>query len=87
VTGALAQTLATTNPIESTIDIVKVHARNVKRWQPGDMRLRWAVAGMLCAEAQYRRVRGFAGLDRLAVAIPAELARRNGRKPGAATAA
>jgi transposase-like protein len=87
VTGALAKTLATTNPIESTIDIVKVHARNVKRWQPGDMRLRWAVAGMLCAEAQYRRVRGFAGLDRLAVAITAELARRNGRQPGAASAA
>jgi len=31
VTGTLAKTLATTNPMESTIDIVRVHARNVKR--------------------------------------------------------
>jgi hypothetical protein len=31
VTGTLARTLATTNPIESTVDIVKAHARNVKR--------------------------------------------------------
>jgi hypothetical protein len=36
-----------TNPIESMIEIVRDHARNVKRWQPGDMRLRWAAAGML----------------------------------------
>ena len=87
VTGALGRTLATTNPIESTIDIVKVHARNVKRWQPGDMRLRWAVAGLMAAEAQYRRVRGHAGLDRLAIAISAEIARRNPHQPAAATAA
>ncbi len=40
VTSLLARTLSTTNPMESTIDIVKVHARNVKRWRPGDMRLR-----------------------------------------------
>lgn len=33
VTGALALTPATTNPMESTIDIVKAHARNVKRWR------------------------------------------------------
>lgn len=39
VTGTLARTLATTNPMESTIDIVRVHARNVKWWRDGDMRL------------------------------------------------
>ncbi len=32
VTGSLAKTLATTNPMESTVDIVKAHTRNVKRW-------------------------------------------------------
>ena len=32
--------------MESMIEIVRDHARNVKRWQPGDMRLRWAAAGM-----------------------------------------
>jgi putative transposase len=75
--GFLARTLATTNPIESTIDIIKVHARNVKRWQPGDMRLRWAAAGMLAAQAQYRRVQGYRQLPRVAKAITAQIQQRN----------
>lgn len=66
VTGTLAKTVATTNPMESTIDIVRTHARNVKRWRDGDMRLRWAAAGMLRAEQQYRRVKGYKQLDKLA---------------------
>ena len=76
VTGMLAKTLGTTNPMESTIDIVKAHARNVKRWRAGDMRLRWAAAGMLAAEGQYRRIKGYRQLDRLAVAISDEIQRR-----------
>jgi putative transposase len=76
VTGSLARTLATTNPMESTIDIVKVHARNVKRWHQGDMRLRWAAAGMVAAEKQYRRVNGYRQLDRLALAITAAVQRK-----------
>jgi putative transposase len=76
VTGSLARTLASTNPMESTIDIVKVHARNVKRWQRGDMRLRWAAAGMIAAEKQYRRVNGYKQLDRLALAITATIQRK-----------
>ncbi|MDA8186288.1 MAG: IS256 family transposase [Actinomycetota bacterium] len=76
VTGTLAATLATTNPIESTIDIIKVHARNVKRWRGGDMRLRWAAAGMLAAEAQYHRVRGHRQLDKLAQALSTAIQRR-----------
>jgi hypothetical protein len=58
-----------TNPMESMIDIVRVHARNVKRWQPGDMRLRWAAAGMLAAESQFRRVKGYRQLPKLAAAL------------------
>lgn len=76
VTGTLARTLATTNPMESTVDIVKAHARNVKRWQGGDMRLRWAAAGMLAAQAQYRRVKGYRQLDQLATAITAAVHHR-----------
>jgi transposase-like protein len=76
VTGTLAATLATTNPMESTIDILKTHARNVKRWQGGDMRLRWAAAGMLAAEGQYRRVKGYRQLDALAAAITATIGAR-----------
>jgi transposase-like protein len=76
-TGFLARTLSTTNPMESTIDIVKVHARNVKRWRPGDMRLRWAAAGMLAAQTQYRRVQGYQQLRRIAEAITAQIQHRS----------
>lgn len=79
VTGTLAKTLSTTNPMESTVDIVKAHARNVKRWIPGDMRLRWAAAGMLAAEAQYHRVEGYRQLGTLATAITTELERRRAK--------
>lgn len=74
VTGTLARTLATTNPMESTVDIVRAHARNVKRWLPGDMRLRWAAAGMTQAEQQYRRVKGHRQLDALARHVEAAVA-------------
>ena len=40
------------------------------------MRLRWAAAGMLAAEAQYRRVKGYRQLDRLVDAITANIHRR-----------
>ena len=43
-------TLHRTNPIESMIEIVRRTSRNVKRWQSGDMCLRWTAAGMLEAE-------------------------------------
>ena len=69
VTGALLKTVMTTNPVESMIEIVRAHARNVKRWQDGDMRLRWAAAGMLAASAQFRRVKGYRQLPALAGAL------------------
>lgn len=69
IDGQLAKTLGSTNPIESMIEIVRAHARNVKRWQPGDMRLRWAAAGMLEASKQFRRVKGYRQLPALAHAL------------------
>lgn len=69
VTGALLRTVASTNPVESMIEIVRDHARNVKRWKDGDMRLRWAAAGMLAAAGQFRRVQGYAQLPQLAGAL------------------
>ena len=57
ITGQLAKTLSSTNPIESMIEIVRHTQRNVKRWQDGDMRKRWTAAGMLQAEQQFRRDR------------------------------
>jgi putative transposase len=69
VTGTLLRTVMSTNPVESMIEIVRDHARNVKRWQDGDMRLRWAAAGMLSAATQFRRVKGHRQLPQLARAL------------------
>jgi transposase-like protein len=69
VTGSLLKTVMSTNPVESMIDIVREHARNVKCWQDGDMRLRWAAAGMLAAADQFRRVKGYRQLPQLARAL------------------
>jgi len=73
VTGALLRTVASTNPVESMIEIIRNHARNVKRWRDGDMRLRWAAAGMLAAHGQFRRVKGYTQLPALAEAIRREV--------------
>jgi putative transposase len=65
----LAQTLCSTNPCESMIEIVRYTQRNVKRWQDGDMRKRWTAAGMLVAEQQFRRIIGYRDLAKLVIAI------------------
>ena len=54
VPPTLARTLHSTNPIESMIEICREHAGNVKRWQDGQMALRWCAAGMV--RKQFRRV-------------------------------
>jgi putative transposase len=69
VDGKLLQTLESTNPVESMIEIVRDHAGRVKRWSSGEMALRWAAAGMLAAEAQFRRVKGYQELPALAAAL------------------
>ncbi len=60
------------------IEIVRAHARNVKRWQDGDMRLRWAAAGMLAAASQFRRVKGYRAAPRSSPRAPS---RRRRRRP------
>jgi len=69
ITGQLAQTLCSTNPCESMIEIVRYTQRNVKRWQDGDMRKRWTAAGMLVAEQQFRRIIGYRDLATLVIAV------------------
>ncbi|HWI70960.1 MAG TPA: IS256 family transposase [Baekduia sp.] len=69
ITGKLAATLASTNPCESMIEIVRYTQRNVKRWQDGDMRKRWTAAGMLVAQQQFRRIIGYRDLAKLVIAI------------------
>lgn len=78
VTGSLLKTVESTNPVESMIEIVRHHARRVKRWQHGEMALRWTAAGMLAAEQQFRRVKGFRQLPALLVALEAATAEQPG---------
>jgi putative transposase len=69
ITGALLRTLGSTNPVESMIEIIRDHSRRVKRWSSGEMALRWAAAGMLAAQSQFRRVKGYRQLPALARAL------------------
>jgi transposase-like protein len=70
----LWKTLSSTNPIESMIGICRSTSRNVKRWQNGDMCLRWTAAGMLEAERQFRKIIGYKHLAALALAVERDVA-------------
>jgi len=72
IRGSLKRTLESTNPCESMIECVRRSSRNVKRWQSGDMCLRWTAAGMLEAERQFRKVIGYRDLAKLANAVERE---------------
>ncbi|HWY18570.1 MAG TPA: transposase [Solirubrobacteraceae bacterium] len=76
IRGRLKKTPASTNPIDSMIEIIRRSSRNVKRWQSGDMCLRWTAAGMLEAETQFRKVVGYSDLAKLAHAVERDLAAR-----------
>jgi len=73
VPPTLARTLRSTNSIESMIAICRDHAANVKRWQDGQMVLRWMAAGMGEAAEQFRRVNGYLHLPALRSALEATI--------------
>jgi putative transposase len=73
VPPTLARTLRSTNSIESMIEICRDHAANVKRWQDGQMVLRWIAAGMGEAAKQFRRVNGHLHLAALRIALDATI--------------
>lgn len=75
VTGTLAKTLRSTNPIESMISTARVTTGNVKRWRDGEMRRRWCAAGMLEAEKSFRRIKGHAQMPALVAQLRAHAAR------------
>jgi putative transposase len=74
VNEQLWRTLSSTNPIESMIGICRATSRNVKRWQNGDMCLRWTAAGMLEAEQQFRKIIGYKHLAALAISVERDVA-------------
>jgi transposase-like protein len=69
LTGTLRKTLLTTNPVESAIEVVKHHARRVKRWNGSSMVLRWVGSGLVRAEQQFRRVKGHDKIPLLITAL------------------
>ena len=69
LSGALLQTLGSTNPIENPNGSIKGITRNVKRWRSGSMALRWAVTALMEAENSFRRVRGYRDLPQLEIAL------------------
>lgn len=83
--GKLAQTLCSTNPCESMIEIVRYTQRNVKRWRDGDMRKRWTAAGMLVAEQQFRRIIGYRDLAKLVIAIERHTIAHRHHEPASTT--
>jgi transposase-like protein len=69
VDGRLAETLTTTNCIESMISVARTTMGNVKSWKDGSMKKRWVAAGMLEAERNFRRVRGYNQMPNLVAAL------------------
>jgi putative transposase len=69
VGGRLAETLTNTNCIESMISVARTTMSNVKNWKDGTMKKRWVAAGMLEAERNFRRVRGYKEMPILVAAL------------------
>jgi len=68
-----ARKRGTTARLRPYIEIIRRSSRNVKRWQSGEMCLRWTAAGMLEAERQFRRIIGHKDLAKLALAVEREI--------------
>ena len=69
ITGTLAKSLISSNPIESMISIARTTNRNVTRWRDGQMVLRWTAAGMFNAQRSFRRVKGYKQMPQLVAAL------------------
>jgi putative transposase len=63
------------------IETIRRTSRNVKRWQSGEMALRWMAAGMLEAERQFRKIIGYQHRAKLALAIERDLTRHHVPNP------
>ena len=71
LSGWLAKTLRSTNPIENLHSTLGRISRNVTRWRGGSMARRWAVAGLLEAEKKFRRIKGYDDMPHFLVALDA----------------
>src|SRR3989440_12794038 len=87
ITGTLAKTLTTSNPVESMISIARTTNRNVTHWRDGQMVLRWTAAGMLNAQRSFRRVKGYRQMPQLVAALYRHAHPDTARRPEAVGAA
>lgn len=71
----LRLTLASTNVIESAFSIVEKVCLNVKRWHGGDQRERWVGSGLLVAQKQFRRIKGYKQIPLLLTELQAFVSR------------
>jgi len=65
----LARSLSTTNPIENLMGRIRQVSHRVKRWQGGQMILRWVAAGVGEAEQGFRRLKGYRNMPALVDAL------------------
>jgi putative transposase len=80
---SLTRVLSSTNLIENLFSRVRDMARRVRRWQGGEMILRWTAAGVLEAARNFRKIAGFPGLTKLDAALRAHDATLDNRKQAA----
>lgn len=66
---SLRHSLRSTNLIESALSVAADVTRRVKRWRGGDMRLRWTAAGIVQAQKNFRRIRGYKAMAKLLTAL------------------
>ena len=71
--ASLRRCLCTTNLIDSTDSGVRQRTRRVTNWQSGSMVLRWAAAGFVETEKNYRRIMGYQQLWILKAALDESL--------------
>ena len=64
-TGALYRTLRCTNPIENLNGLIAHYTRNVKRWNGGQMVLRWVASALADAATRMRKLRGCGQMNSL----------------------
>ena len=75
VAEELRGSLRSTNLIESALSVTETVMGRVKRWRGGDMRLRWTAAGLLMAQKQFHRVRGYEKMSELLAALDTDKAK------------
>jgi hypothetical protein len=83
LSASLERTLTTTNPVESMISIARTTQRNVKNWRDAAMARRWTAAGMLVAEAKFRRIKGHKEMPLLVAALARHTGSRQPETVGA----